>query len=243
MKYTVHHMKHGYKYITLAIWWMGILSSCSTLEKASTHGLNSGYYQLKSENEKAQNVYLDVSNEQIDAYHHVKRQPDQQQFLTIDFNTTDSIPMKPLVLRKQSLDIDITSILLKYRPSVYGLPAQLTTDLNMALYAGWRHDYYRVTTQKDPLGRSYRKMNSRGFDVGIFAGPGATPITPFTTRNKRTDEYSGMIIQTGIAGFLESNVASFGFAVGYDHLMNPDRKIWIYQRKPWLGFVVGIALN
>jgi hypothetical protein len=52
-----------------------------------------------------------------------------------------------------------------------------------------------------------------------------------------------MIIQTGIAGFIESNVASFGLAVGYDYLMNPDRKIWIYTNKPWVGFVVGIALN
>ena len=148
MKYTAHNMKKGCKYIARAIWGMGILTSCSTLEKASTHGLNSGYYQLKTGNENARNVYLDVSNEQIDVYHQVKRQPDQQQFLTIDFNPTDSIPMNPLVLRKQSLDIDITSILLKYRPSVYGLPAQLTTDLNLSLYAGWRHDYFRLTTQK-----------------------------------------------------------------------------------------------
>ena len=91
MKYTVHNMKKGCEYIALAILGIAILSACSTLEKASTHGLNSGYYQLKSGDQNAQNVYLDVSNERIDVYHQVKRQPDQQQFLTIDFNTTDSI--------------------------------------------------------------------------------------------------------------------------------------------------------
>ena len=68
-------------------------------------------------------------------------------------------------------------------------------------------------------------------------------INPSTTNNKRIDEYSGMIIQTGIAGFLESNVASFGLSIGYDYLLNPDRKIWIYHNKQWVGFIVGIALN
>jgi hypothetical protein len=77
----------------------------------------------------------------------------------------------------------------------------------------------------------------------LFAGPGTTLISPFTTQNKRPDEYSAMIIQTGIAGFIELNMASFGFAVGYDYLLNPDRKIWIYNNKLWVGFIVGIALN
>jgi hypothetical protein len=86
-------------------------------------------------------------------------------------------------------------------------------------------------------------MRNRGFDFGVFAGPGTTLISPFTTQNKRADEYNGMIFQTGIAGFIESNIASFGLAVGYDYLLNPDRKIWIYTDKPWVGFVVGIALN
>jgi hypothetical protein len=38
-------------------------------------------------------------------------------------------------------------------------------------------------------------------------------------------------------------MASFGFAAGYDYLLSQDRKIWIYNNKPWVGFVVGIALN
>ena len=236
-------IKISYKNIVTSIWVIGVLASCNTLDKASLHGLNSGYYKLKSENKNARNVYLDVTNEKIDVYHHVERQPDKQQFLTITLNTTDSLLFSPMVFKKQGLDIDITSIILKYRPSVYGLPAQLTTDLNLALYAGWRHDYFHIMSKKDPLGKSYSKISNRGYDFGIFAGPGVTLISPFTTQDKRADEYSGMIIQTGIAGFIESNVASFGLAVGYDYLLNPDRKIWIYNNKPWVGFIVGIALN
>lgn len=236
-------VRNSNTYFVIAIWLIGLLTSCNTLEKASTHGLNSGYYKLKTENKNPQNVYLDVTNEQIDVYHHIKRQPDKKQFLTIPLNTTDSTVFSPIVFKKQSLDVDITSIILKYRPSIYGLPAQLTTDLNMALYVGWRYDYYHIMSKRDPLGRSYHKISNRGYDFGVFAGPGTTLISPFTTQNKRTDEYSGMIIQTGIAGFIESNVASFGLALGYDYLLNPDRKMWIYNNKPWVGFVVGIALN
>ena len=158
-------------------------------------------------------------------------------------NTSDTLIFNPMVFKKQSLDVDITSIILKYRSSVFGLPAQLTTDLNMALYVGRRHDNYHIRSKRDPLGRSYHKISNRGFDFGVFAGPGVTLISPFTTQNKRTDEYNGMIIQTGIAGFIESNVASFGLAIGYDYLLNSDQKIWIYNNKPWVGFIVGIALN
>ena len=237
-------IKIGYKNIFIAIWVIGVLSSCNTIEKASLHGLNSGYYKLKSDNINDQNVYLDVTDEKIDVYHHIKRQPDKKQFMTIPLNTTtDSLIFNPMVFKKQSLDVDITSIILKYRSSVFGLPAQLTTDLNMALYVGWRHDNYHIRSKRDPLGRSYRKISNRGFDFGVFAGPGVTLISPFTTQNKRTDEYNGMIIQTGIAGFIESNVASFGLAIGYDYLLNSDQKIWIYNNKPWVGFIVGIALN
>ncbi len=236
-------MKMSYSYLVLAIWVAGHLVSCNTLEKASTHGLYSDFYTLKTENKEDRKVYLDVTNEGIDVYSSIKQQPDKIKFLTIPLNSTDSMLSRPLVFKKQSLDVDITSILLKYRPSVYGLRAQFTTDLNLAIYAGWRYDYFYIRSKKDPLGRNYHKISNRGYDFGVFAGPGTTLISPFTTQNKRSDEYSGMIIQTGIAGFIESNIVSFGLAIGYDYLLNPDRKIWIYNNKPWAGFVVGIALN
>lgn len=219
------------------------VASCKTLENASTHGFASGYYTMKSENKNSQPVYINVNNDQIDIYHQINKEPDKKSLITIPLETTDSITIKEMIFKKESLDIDITSILLKYRPSVGGLPAQLNTDLNIALYVGWRYDNFHIMSKKDPLGKNHPKIGNLGYDFGFFAGSGTTMINPSTTNNKRIDEYSGMIIQTGIAGFLESNVASFGLSVGYDYLLNPDRKIWIYHNKPWVGFIVGIALN
>jgi hypothetical protein len=231
------------KNIIILVPAIGLLSSCSTLERASLHGLNDGFYQLKSDSSEKQAVYLEVSENNITVYPTTNKQPQSQPMLLIPLETTDNIPFQRITFKKQGLDIDISSVLMKYRPSIGELPAQLTTDLNLAIYAGWRFDYYPVEHRKDPLNKSHVKISNRGFDFGFFAGPGTTLISPFTTRNMRSDEYNGMILQGGFAGFIESNMASFGLAIGYDYLLSPDRNNWIYQNKPWVGLVVGVALN
>jgi hypothetical protein len=236
-------MKSINKYIIISVALFALITSCNTLEKASMHGFNSGFYQLESKQKSDQNVYVETTDEKIDVYHQTKKQPDANAFLTISQKPSDSIKISPMVFKKESLDVDITAILLKYRPSVYGLSGQMTTDFNIGLYTGWRYDRYKIESRLDPLGNNYHKINNWGYDFGLFTGPGATIISPFTTQNKVIDEYSGMIIQTGIAGFIESNIASFGIAVGFDSLLNSDREVWIYNKKPWVGFIVGIALN
>ena len=228
--------------ISVALAVISIFTSCSTLEKASQHGLSSGYYKIES-GKKSKVVYVDVTEEKICVYNQSDKIIDKDLYLSIPLESPDNIPHVPLKFKKQSLDIDITSILLKYRPSVYNLPPQLTTDLNISLYVGWRHDFYKITGNTDPLNKRFLKISNMGYDFGFFAGPGTTNINPFTTLNRTTNEYSGMIFQTGFAGFLESNLASFGVGVGLDYLLNQDRKIWIYNNKPWLGLIIGVALN
>lgn len=218
-------------------------ASCSTLERSSTHGFNSGYYKLQSKHKNSENVYVDIIDEKLDVYRVTGKQPDKNKFLTVSLKPSDSLVISPMVFSKKSLDIDITAILLKYHPAVYGLPGQLNTDFNAALYAGWRHDNYNIKGKTDPLGKTYHEISNWGYDFGFFIGPGSTPISPFTTKNQITDEYSGLIIQTGFAGFIESNLASFGISIGVDYLMNSDSDVWIYTNKPWVGFIVGIALN
>lgn len=188
-------------------------------------------------------VYLDTSEDTVLIYRHDEGKIDTNLWITIPVYSGFETYSEKIVFKKQGLDVDITSILMKYRMPAYGMPAQLTTDLNMAVYAGWRFDSFHVNVRQDPLGKKQRRISERGFDFGFFAGPGSTLLSPFTTLNRRVDEYNGMIIQAGLAGFIESNIASFGIALGYDYLLGKDRSIWIYNQKPWLGFVVGIALN
>ncbi|ULQ55480.1 hypothetical protein KJS94_12585 [Flavihumibacter rivuli] len=235
-------MKKCLLYFLISATCMALLTACGTVDKVSKHGFNSGYYKFYPDN-KSKDVYADISEEKIDLYEQVNKKPAKEQFLSIKLKDPDSLLTTPLKFKKQSLDIDITSVLLKYRPSVNGLPPQLTTDLNIAIYAGWRFDNYKITSKKDPLGRPYQKLSSLGYDFGFFAGPGTTPVNPFTTNNRTGNDYNGMILQGGFAGFIETSFVSFGLAVGFDYLLNSDRKIWIYNNKPWLGFVVGVAIN
>jgi hypothetical protein len=236
-------MKSFPKYLLILLAPGVFFSSCSTLEKASMHGFHSGFYKAKLEDQQTVHVYADVAEDRIDLYHLQKKQPEKSAFRTISLAQPEGAIKHTVVFKKQSLDIDLTAVPLKYRPSVYGLPGQLNTDFNLALYAGWRHDSYLISSRVDPLGRRNHKIINRGYDLGFFAGPATTLISPFTTQDKRADEYNGMTIQTGMAGFVESNIASFGLAVGWDYLLNDDRAIWIYQQKPWVGFIVGVALN
>ena len=165
-------MKGYNKLIFIQVSVIVFFTSCSTLEKASIHGFKSGYYKLQSEQENAQNVYVDVTDEKIDVYHETGNQPDKKVFLSISLKPSDSILIAPMEFRKSSLDIDITAILLKYRPSVDGLEDQLTTDFNVALYTGWRHDNYNIISENRSFGKELYKVFDWGYDFGFLAGPG-----------------------------------------------------------------------
>jgi hypothetical protein len=219
-----------------------LFCSCSTIEKASRHGFESGYYKHSLKSKKTEKVYLKITDKDVAVYGLEESKP-RKLTMTLPMGEADSLYVIPSRFSKTSLDIDITSVLLKYRPATDNLQPQLNTDLNVALYAGWRHDYYWIVGRKDPLGINQYKIIKRGFDFGVIAGPGTTFIGSSTTNNGTSKEYNAMIIEYGIAAFLETNFASFGLAIGYDYLANSDRSIWIYDNKPWIGFVIGIALN
>jgi hypothetical protein len=219
-----------------------LFCSCKVVEQSSLHGFESGHYLWKHEKGRTEKVYVDVTDKGAAIYPMRSFQPERP---------SASVPLSGIVTNcaisesfvKKSLDIDITTIPLKYRSAVYGKPPQMQVDFNAAIYAGWRHDKYRIRGQKDPLGNCKVGVSARGFDVGLFAGPGTTKIGPFSTRDAVTREYDGFILQYGVAGFVESNIASFGIAVGFDHLFSPDRSAWIHNGKPWIGVIIGFALN
>jgi hypothetical protein len=216
--------------------------SCRVIEKSSLHGFESGYYKHASGKESKEKVYLDITDDHVTVYPVIENNIGKPQ-QTLPLQQADSLYSIPSQFYKTSLDIDITSVLFKYRLPTEELPAQLSTDLNVALYAGWRHDSYRITGRKDAIGKNHYNVVNRGYDFGLLAGTGSTFIGPSTTKTSITEEYNGMIMELGVAAFMETSFASFGIATGFDHLLSGDRDIWIYTKKPWIGFVVGIALN
>jgi hypothetical protein len=220
-----------------------LFTSCSVVEQSSMHGFESGYYTVKTDTAIFKKAYLNIGEDSIKIYTPQVKTLQKPAAFSLSLSGADSICKYPYTFRRQTLDIDITSILLKYRPGKQGLPSEFTADFNAAIYSGWRWDYFSIKTKKDPFQNCRKTINSRGFDVGVFAGMGTTPVNPFSTYGVVADDYSGMIFQYGMAAFIETSFISFGLSAGFDALLTPDKKYWIYHNKPWLGFVVGIALN
>jgi len=222
--------------------FIALFSSCSVAEKTSRHGFESGYYKIKSSQNQNMDVYLDINEDEVTVY------PKNENGLgnslsTIPLSGSDTLSKYPVKFMKTSIDIDLTTVPLKYRPSVGDLPAQMDVGFNIALYAGLRHDNYKISKKENPLKKQNNSVVGHGYDFGILTGIGSTTIGPFSTNNAVSNDYSGMVLQFGIAGFLESSIASFGIAAGYDYLLSPDRDVWIYSGKPWIGLIIGVALN
>lgn len=216
--------------------------SCRVIEKASKHDFHSGYYHLKDNGTKLK-TYVQVDQDQISIFPIHRGIISERSMLDIQTHDDKAELKRKLQFDRTGLDIDLTSILMKYRMARQGRPAQISTDLNLAIYAGWRKDRFSLCAVKSPIQRSSLNFYHWGVDAGPFIGLGTTSVNSFSTLGRVIEEYGGLSLQGGIALFAETSFASFGLSIGIDHLIGRNRKEWIYQNKPWLGFVVGIALN
>jgi hypothetical protein len=220
-----------------------LLCSCTTLRKSTGHDLNDGYYRVLEKNKPPRKVYLQVTDDSLFLYPSPLQpgRPSTQSF-SLNRYPADSL-LKPVVLLRTSMDLDLTTILLKYRFSTPALPNQLNSNLNAALYVGYRRDYFRFRESKDPLGKRHREINHFELDIGPFAGIGATAINPSTTEGQVAEEYDGVVLQKGVAVFFGGSRFSIGIGLGFDGLLDHKKNVWIYQNKPYLGLMIGLNLT
>ena len=68
-------------------------------------------------------------------------------------------------------------------------------------------------------------------------------MNPSVTNNQITTEYDGLVSSKGLAGIIGINNFTIGLALGYDNLLDANKKKWIYQGKPWIGLAFGLNLN
>ena len=79
--------------------------------------------------------------------------------------------------------------------------------------------------------------------MGAFTGLGASRMDPWVTQNAIDIEYDGLVNVSGIAAIIGLDKLSFALTLGVDHLLDKNRKVWIYQGKTWLGLGIGLNLN
>jgi hypothetical protein len=223
-----------------------LLSGCTSLGKLARHDFDSGYYKLKVHGTKPVRVYAEVADDSVIVYPLSivgnKEVP----------NTSSSIGtrisrIKPdnylyhSCFTNNSLDIDLTSILFKSRHSMDDVPNQFSADLDIAIYMGIRKDFYKIVSPVKQIHEEKSYIRQIGFDFGVFAGIGSSPVNPTVTNNKINQEYDAMIFQKGFAGFISINKMSFGLAVGFDNLLDKSKSSWIYNQKPYLGLIISVS--
>ena len=217
-------------------------SGCSAIKETSKHQMETAIYKVKKQQNKH---YYAVIEEESITLHPVNKTKagwvaDTATGVIIQLKPTKGQPTKFIT---RSFDLDVISILFKYRPYTSGFPGQLNTNFNAAGYLGYRSDVYILSYDKNPLNTYTRSMNHFGYSLGFFGGLGATQMNPFVTNNNIQTEYDGVVLTKGIAGMIGIGDLTFGLAIGLDHLMDKNHKWWIYQAKPWTGFTVGLNLN
>lgn len=223
-----------------------IITGCAPLDEIYSHDFDSGYFKLKPANANSEMVYLNINSDSISVYPVIKKgqSPDPDDSGARDFVLYKIGPGNYLhnsTFIKRSADIDLSSVVLKYRPGLSNVPPQLNSNINGVIYTGFRTDYFKIKTVHSKLNDVNTFIRHTGFDFGLFAGIGITPVNPTVTENNTTQEYDGIIFQKGFSVFATYEHMSVGLAIGFDNLLDRNRNIWIYNQKPWIGLVLGIA--
>jgi hypothetical protein len=206
-----------------------IMSGCAGLKDLPKYQLKNDYYLFKQTGAKPANVFVDV-------------QEDTLRIIGADNSVVAVKTGEDQTLMKKSFDVDIMTVLFKYRPQTLGIPRQLNSTFNGNLYFGYRIDRFKVHFKNTPIG-SKREINHRALTFGAFTGMGIAAINPWTTNYRTTDEYDGLVLTRGIAVMIGVNSLTVGAGVGWDYLTDRDKDIWIYQNKPWYGLTLGLNLN
>lgn len=145
--------------------------------------------------------------------------------------------------RRNDLDVDVFTLPFKIRPAQPSLPGQLNSNFNAALYVGHRIDLFNFRQKLVTPTFGIRQLQSRGFGYGLFAGIGSAAVNDFVTRSPIGVEYEGVVVDAGLATIYDARIFNIGLAVGFDHLLDSNRRQWIYQQKPWFGVLFGLNLN
>jgi hypothetical protein len=226
--------------------FVALLSGCAPMEKVATHDFETGYYKFKTNKDESSMVYMNVIEDSIivnqHAVHGKNISVDTSSFRLMHIpDIKEGGPFYGGTFIKKSVDLDLATILMKYRPASGEVPKQLNANLNAAIYIGIRRDFYKMITETSPLHKESTYCRHLGFDFGLFAGLGITQINSTVTNNTIELEYDGIVFQKGIGAFITIDRMSVGIVLGFDNLLDKNSKYWLFNQQPYLGLSIGIA--
>lgn len=225
---------------------LGLMAtSCQTLRDTPKYEFSSGVYWHKSANQSLERVYVMVEDQQLSFFLIDKKSSeiDSASAHRLDFTKESRVYNPKSVFSRRSFDVDVLTIPFKFRPGLGDVPNQLTTNFNGAVYVGFRSDSYHLSYQQTQLSNYRRHFSHFGYSLGLFTGIGSTYIQPLVMNNKLNIDYEGVVWSKGVAGIVAVGNLTFGLGLGFDHLLDQNAKLWVYQGKPWLGLTLGLNLN
>ena len=234
-------------YIAAFIFLPVALDSCETLKESSKYNFTEGYYHSRLYHKKNKKVYVVPDDDSIKVYSAKKIREgkiDTTKSIKIAF-PADQKPaqFENYMFTRSSFDLDVLTVLFKYRPAVPGFPRQFNATFNGAVYTGYRFDTYQLHYDKNPMEAYKRTITHYGYSFGIFSGFGSARIDEYVTNNAINIEYDGVVNLTGVAAIVAVNKLTFGLTFGVDHLLDSNRHHWVNQGKPWVGLSLGLNLN
>ena len=222
--------------------------SCVGSRTTTDYEIIDGLYTSDILGGKSQKVYIDNEPDELFVFPVRKYNGNymidtlNQSYLSFP-QTRSYSALESELFRISGFDLDIVAIPFKYRFPTAGVPPQLNTNLNASVFVGYRTDYYRLRYNLNEINEYERKTNHYGLTFGVFSGFGSSLISPFVTSDQVTIEYDGVVWSNGIAVSVGIDYLNLGVALGFDQLLDQNSKFWIYNRKPYLGLVLGINLN
>jgi hypothetical protein len=234
--------KHLFLVSCLAV----LAGGCDVTGSSSKFQFGDGYYRSRLNGEKNRKYYVTAGTDSIKVYPaNISRQiADTVKSITVMFpQHIAPVNFSKKKFTSQNFDLDVITVIFKFRPPIKDYPGQLNTNFNGALYAGFRKDVYMLSYSNSPLHIANRKIIHNGFSFGGFVGLGSARIDEFVTLNRIGYEYDGVLFTPGVAAELGLNKINFILMSGIDFLADKNSHKWVNEKKVWVGIGLGLNLN
>ena len=222
-----------------------LLTSCGPIRESSKYQFSEGFYKIKSANKK-ERVYVLTGSDTIRVFNTAvlaRNHIDTAKESYILFPAIKPTDFKETFFSRNTLDLDVLTVLFKYRPATQNFPPQFNATFNGAVYLGYRTDVYQLKYHQTPLHLHKREINHYGYSAGIFTGLGTARIDEYVTNNAIAIQYDGLVNLSGIAFIAGLNKLTAGITLGIDHLLDKNHSVWVNNGKIWIGLSVGLNLN
>ncbi len=147
-------------------------------------------------------------------------------------------PTEVLAISKKSWRpyLSLVTIPFKVRHSIDTFPQSVQTGLsNAGIVANFYN--YRLTRYFNS-----GKQSVHQFGIGILFAPAAEELTPENTKYFLTKNSKQLFISTGLSVTYSYNDITFALVpLGLDFATTSDGKHYIYNKKLWWGFGIGIS--